>query len=40
MVWYVLYCMYYTYCCNKPFIGVVEDDGMISGGGVVVDVEC
>lgn len=25
-------CMYYTYCCNTPFIGVVEDDGMISGG--------
>lgn len=25
-------CMYYTYCCNTPFIGVVENDGMISGG--------
>lgn len=27
-----MYCMYYTGCCNAPFIGVVEDDGMISGG--------
>lgn len=24
----VLYCMYYTCCCNALFIGVVEDDGM------------
>lgn len=26
-VWYVLYCMYYTGCCNTPFISVVENDG-------------
>lgn len=40
-VWYVLYCVYIydTGCCYKSFIGVVEDDGMISGGeGGVVDV--
>lgn len=37
IVWYVLYCVYLydTGCCNTIFIGVVEDDGMISGGGVV-----
>lgn len=27
-----MYFMYYTCCCNTPFIGVGEDDGMISGG--------
>lgn len=34
-VWYVLYCVYLydTGCCSALFIGVGEDDGMISGDG-------
>lgn len=30
-----MYCVYLydTGCCNRPFIGVGEDDGMISGDG-------
>lgn len=37
-VWYVLYCVYLydTGCCNTLFIGVGEDDGMISGGDDVL----
>lgn len=32
-----MYCMYCVYlydtgCCSAQFIGIVEDDGMISGG--------
>lgn len=31
-----MYFMYYTCCCSAPFIGVGENDGMISGGDVDV----